>query len=254
MRQPPRRLSLVALLYGISGGLGLVYEVAFNKYLALVFGATAYASSAVLVAFMGGLALGAWLASRFEKRIVRPLLAYGFTELAIGAFCMFVPLTFQALSNVYVSAVAKSLGSLATLERAACRPGGSGGARPGGRHGRDAATARALRAGRERNAREAVARAILWAEHVRRRGGVAPFGVRGDPVAGADVDDEVVGGGEPGDWGERGGAGLAGRVRGRGRERERERGGEVEAEARGAEARGAEAAAGNMPFRDAVIS
>jgi spermidine synthase len=115
VREPRTRLTLVALLYGISGALGLVYEVAFNKYLALVFGATAYASSAVLVAFMGGLAVGAWLASRIEKRIVRPLLAYGLAELAIGAFCMLVPLTFQALSSVYVNAVAKSPGSLAML-------------------------------------------------------------------------------------------------------------------------------------------
>jgi spermidine synthase len=113
--KPLHRLSLVALLYGISGALGLVYEVAFNKYLGYVFGATAYASSAVLVAFMGGLALGAWLASMIEPRIRRPLLAYGIAELAIGAFCIFVPFTFHALSNMYVNAVAKSPGSLAML-------------------------------------------------------------------------------------------------------------------------------------------
>jgi spermidine synthase len=111
----PHRLSLVALLYGISGALGLVYEVAFNKYLGYVFGATAYASSAVLVAFMGGLALGAHFASRIEPRIRRPLLTYGLAELVIGAFCMFVPLTFQALGALYVSTVAKSPDSLATL-------------------------------------------------------------------------------------------------------------------------------------------
>jgi spermidine synthase len=105
----------VALLYGLSGALGLVYEVAFNKYLAYVFGATAWASSAVLVAFMGGLALGAWVASRLERRIRRPLLAYGLAELMIGAFCMFSPRVFSVLSSVYVSAVARSPGSLATL-------------------------------------------------------------------------------------------------------------------------------------------
>jgi len=108
-------LAVVAVLYGLSGALGLVYEVAFNKYLAYVFGATAYASSAVLVAFMGGLALGAHLASRIEPRIERPLLAYGVAELVIGLFCMFVPHTFAALTNVYVSAVAKTPGSLAAL-------------------------------------------------------------------------------------------------------------------------------------------
>jgi spermidine synthase len=111
----PNHLSVIAVLYGISGLLGLVYEVAFNKYLAYVFGATAYASSAVLVAFMGGLALGAELAARVERRIRRPLLAYGCAELALGAFCMYVPFTFETLSNVYVHAVEKSPGSLATL-------------------------------------------------------------------------------------------------------------------------------------------
>ena len=115
MKRAPARLSLVALLYGLSGALGLVYEVAFNKYLALVFGATAYASSAVLVAFMGGLALGAWIASKVERWIRRPLLAYGIVELAIGAFCMFSPLGFHLLSNLYVNAVVKNPGSLATL-------------------------------------------------------------------------------------------------------------------------------------------
>ena len=109
------RLSLVALFYALSGGLGLVYEVAFNKYLAYVFGATAYASSAVLVAFMGGLALGAHFASRIERKIERPLLAYGIAELVIGGFCIAVPQTFHALSNFYVHMVAKSPGSLASL-------------------------------------------------------------------------------------------------------------------------------------------
>lgn len=115
MKSAPHRLTLVAVLYGISGTLGLVYEVAFNKYLAYVFGATAYASSAVLVAFMGGLALGAWLASRVERRIRRPLVAYAIAEMAIGAFCMFSPYTFELLSKVYVDAVARSPGSLAML-------------------------------------------------------------------------------------------------------------------------------------------
>ena len=108
-------LWVVAILYGLSGSLGLVYEVAFNKYLGYVFGATAYASSAVLVAFMGGLALGAHLASRVEPYIRRPLLAYGLAELVIGTFCLFVPLMFETFASLYVSAVAKSPGSLATL-------------------------------------------------------------------------------------------------------------------------------------------
>ena len=44
----------LAFLYFASGAVGLLDEVIFFKYLSLAFGATAHASSAVLVAFMGG--------------------------------------------------------------------------------------------------------------------------------------------------------------------------------------------------------
>lgn len=110
-----RRLPVIAAMYGLSGALGLIYEVAFNKYLAYVFGATAYASSAVLVAFMAGLALGAHVASRLDRRIERPLFAYGIAEILIGAFCAFTPLIFAKLTGVYVSAAAKAPDSLVTL-------------------------------------------------------------------------------------------------------------------------------------------
>lgn len=106
---------MVALLYACSGSLGLVYEVAFNKYLAYIFGATAYASSAVLVAFMGGLALGAFVASKIDRFVVRPLLVYGIVEIAIGAFCMLVPLSFDALGAYYVKTAAAHPGSLVLL-------------------------------------------------------------------------------------------------------------------------------------------
>src|SRR5258706_12409567 len=96
-------LGLIAVLYAISGALGLVYEVTFSKYLGYIFGATAYASSAVLVAFMGGLAVGAGIASRIDKRLRRPLFAYGVAELLIGIFCEAVPLSFKKLSVVYVA-------------------------------------------------------------------------------------------------------------------------------------------------------
>jgi spermidine synthase len=63
--------TLLVVLYFASGMVGLVDEVIFFKYLSLAFGATAYASSVVLVAFMGGLALGATMAARFDARMTR---------------------------------------------------------------------------------------------------------------------------------------------------------------------------------------
>ena len=88
----PQQLNrILVVLYLASGAVGLLDEVLFFKYLSLVFGATAYASSAVLVAFMGGLALGAALAARFDARVKRPLLAYGVLEVAVGIACALSP-------------------------------------------------------------------------------------------------------------------------------------------------------------------
>src|ERR1700722_17144268 len=98
---PPARFRVLVLLYFASGVAGLVDEVAFFKYLSLVFGATAHASSAVLVAFMGGLALGAFGASALERRVTRPLLAYGLLELLVGGLCAATPALFGLVTRAY---------------------------------------------------------------------------------------------------------------------------------------------------------
>src|SRR5712672_3576084 len=55
---------LFVLLYAASGAAALVYEVTWTRLLTLQLGHTVAAASTVLAAFMGGLALGAWLAGR----------------------------------------------------------------------------------------------------------------------------------------------------------------------------------------------
>lgn len=69
--------------------------------LGLVFGATTVAISAVLAAFMGGLALGSWLAAAFAVKIKRPLRAYAFIEIAVGLYALAVPLLFRGIDQVY---------------------------------------------------------------------------------------------------------------------------------------------------------
>jgi spermidine synthase len=98
----------IACLYFLSGLTGLVYEVTFSKYLSYVFGATAYASSAVLVAFMGGLSAGAALVARFSHRLERRYFVYGTVEILVGCFCAASPWLFAAIGNVYV-ALARAL-------------------------------------------------------------------------------------------------------------------------------------------------
>lgn len=72
--------------------------------LGLVFGATTLAISAVLAAFMGGLALGSALAARFAPRIARPVRAYAFIEIAVGLYALAVPLLFRGIDRVYAAA------------------------------------------------------------------------------------------------------------------------------------------------------
>ncbi len=84
--------SLVFALFFASGIAGLVYQVIWLRQLTLIFGATAYASSAVLSTFMGGLALGAyWGGSRADRWLDSPLRTYGKLELGITAYAAAIP-------------------------------------------------------------------------------------------------------------------------------------------------------------------
>lgn len=67
-----------------SGFSGLIYQSIWTQYLGLFLGHSAHAQSLVLMLFMGGMALGAWLVSRWSANVRRPLLAYALIELVIG--------------------------------------------------------------------------------------------------------------------------------------------------------------------------
>ncbi len=108
----------VASLFVLSGAAGLVDQVCFSKYLSYVVGSTAHAVSAVLAAFMGGMALGAQLGGRFAARVKRPLVAYGVLELAVAVAVAFTPLAFGVVTDVYVALVRGSEGSLAFVSAA----------------------------------------------------------------------------------------------------------------------------------------
>ena len=60
---------LILLFLLISGSCGLVYEILWMKMLTLVIGNTVFSITTVLTAFMGGLALGSFLAGSFIDKI-----------------------------------------------------------------------------------------------------------------------------------------------------------------------------------------
>ena len=89
------------LLFLISGATGLVYELIWTRKLILVFGGTTYAITTTLVAFMGGLGLGSYLAGRISRHLRRPGLVYGLLEIAIGVYALLVPLLLGMAEPLY---------------------------------------------------------------------------------------------------------------------------------------------------------
>ncbi len=97
------RFILLLVCFFVSGFAALLYQTAWTREFAFLFGTSELAVVAVLAAYMGGLALGAAAASRFVGRLTRPVLAYGVLELgiAIGALC--VPLLISLVQALYLS-------------------------------------------------------------------------------------------------------------------------------------------------------
>ncbi len=82
-------LSLLYVVFVASGAAGLIYESIWTRYLGLFVGHSAYAQVLVLVIFLGGMSVGALIASRNSERIRRPLLWYAVVELCIGLLGLF---------------------------------------------------------------------------------------------------------------------------------------------------------------------
>ena len=68
--------ALLCTCFVLSGIAALVYQTAWTRQFAIVFGTSELAVATVLAAYMGGLALGALLAERFLPRVTRPVLTY----------------------------------------------------------------------------------------------------------------------------------------------------------------------------------
>ena len=97
------RFLLLLVCFFVSGFAALLYQTAWTREFAFLFGTSELAVVAVLAAYMGGLALGAAVASRIVGRLTRPVLAYGLLELgiAVGALC--VPVLIRAVQALYIA-------------------------------------------------------------------------------------------------------------------------------------------------------
>src|SRR5262245_41332160 len=105
------RRGLLFLLFTASGFAGLIYESIWSHYLKLFLGHAAYAQTLVLAIFMGGMAAGAWLASRCSSRWKDLLLAYALIEAAIGVISLVFHPLFVAATAFAFDSVVPALGS-----------------------------------------------------------------------------------------------------------------------------------------------
>lgn len=109
--RPQNSRRALYLLFTLSGFAGLIYESIWSHYLKLFLGHAAYAQSLVLAIFMGGMAIGSWLCSRYSARWRNLLAAYALCEALIGiaALC-FHPL-FVAATDAAFDSIVPALGS-----------------------------------------------------------------------------------------------------------------------------------------------
>jgi spermidine synthase len=80
-REGTRALGTIFVLFFLSGACTLVYQVVWVRMLVLDFGASVYAVSTVLTAFMAGLALGSFGFGRVADRKINGLRVYAYVEL-----------------------------------------------------------------------------------------------------------------------------------------------------------------------------
>ena len=99
---------LVAVALAISGATSMAYEVAWTRALALVIGSSTYAFSAMLLAFLIGIAGGAAAYSHFWGGARAGLVTFAAIQAGIGLAVTLVVLGFERMPEVFLLALQRS--------------------------------------------------------------------------------------------------------------------------------------------------
>src|SRR5882762_5890239 len=108
MSRVPR--SVFFLLFTVSGFAGLIYESIWSHYLKLFLGHAAYAQTLVLALFMGGMAIGSWLCSRWSGAWGNLLRGYALAEALIGLAALAFHPVFVAATDAAYASILPALG------------------------------------------------------------------------------------------------------------------------------------------------
>lgn len=100
MPASPWPLRIAAVCFVLSGAAALVYQVAWQRLLALSTGVGIYSIAAITAAFMAGLGIGSDLGGRLSTKLspVRALRAFALVEIGVALFAFLsVPLFYEGL-------------------------------------------------------------------------------------------------------------------------------------------------------------
>jgi spermidine synthase len=99
--------TLILSCFFLSGVAGLIYEILWVRMIDKVIGSAPFAVATVLSIFMGGLALGSYVAGKYIDRIPSKsnlLSLYGMVEVAIGICALLIPLFTIMAKPIYAIA------------------------------------------------------------------------------------------------------------------------------------------------------
>ncbi len=92
----------ILISFSFSGSFGLIYEVLWQRQLALIFGSTLSATTAVISAFMGGLAIGSWIFGVVSLRLKHPFKVFGLLQIGIGLYCLGMPVYLRFIQSIHL--------------------------------------------------------------------------------------------------------------------------------------------------------
>jgi len=104
-----RHFIVFLFIFFVSGFTGLIYESIWTNYLKLFLGHAAYAQTLVLTIFMGGMAIGSYLTSRYSIKWRKLFLAYAIAEGIIGVLALIFHESFTSFLEVSFNSVFQNL-------------------------------------------------------------------------------------------------------------------------------------------------
>ena len=92
-----QRKSLLALFF-LSGISSLIYEICWVRQATLTFGVSIYAYSAVLTAYMGGMAIGGYLIGKRADQAAQPLSLFAWLQVGLAGLGLLAPFALGKVS------------------------------------------------------------------------------------------------------------------------------------------------------------